>query len=137
MLGMAMPSFLLRNTHGQMTSAVTMPSSPLDCTHDQVTSSMACHHSSWKAYTIGRRRAWYINITLGQRTRSNDLGHHIQSDAIGVAGRHRPWTSYARLDNVGHSMQSLPLDIIHGWTKSGVTSHHLPWKVSKIGRRRP
>ena len=154
-LGMAMPSFLFGTTQGRTTSVVTMPSSHLDCTHNQETLGMACHHGSLKAYTIGRRWEWYVIIALGQHTRSNDLRHHTRSDDIGrkiaiiilgqntqsddisVAGHHRPWTAYARSDNVGCGMQSSPLYIIQDWTKSGLASHHFPWKANMIVRHRP
>ena len=41
-------------------------SSPLDNTPDRTTYGVACHHGSWAAHTLGRRRVSHANIALGQ-----------------------------------------------------------------------
>ena len=52
------------------------------------------------ADTVVRRRAWHAIIALGEETRSNGVGHGMQSSpwgstdsrtASGVACHHRPW----------------------------------------------
>ena len=71
-----------------------MTSPPLGSTHGRTTSGMACHHRLSEAHTVERRQAWHAIIALGRKTWSND---------------------------VRRGMRSLPLDCMHGRTKSGVT----------------
>ena len=61
------------------------------------------------ADTVVRRRAWHAIIAHGQETRSND---------------------------VGHGMQSSPLGSTDSRTASGVACHHRPWAAQTVGRRR-
>ena len=70
-----------------------MPSSPLGSTYGRMASGVACHHRSWKTYTITLRRAWHAIITFGLHKRSN---------------------------TDGRGMKSLPLDCTDGQTTSGV-----------------
>ena len=51
-----------------------MPSSPLGSTDSRAASGVACHHRSWTAQTVGRRRAWHAIIDLRQHTRSATSG---------------------------------------------------------------
>ena len=73
-----------------------MPSSPMGSTHDRTTSGMAGHHRLWVAQMVERHQAWHDITSLGQHTRSN---------------------------NVGHGMPSLSLGSTHGRTTLGVACH--------------
>ena len=121
-----------------------MTSPPLDNTHDR------------------QRHAWHDITTLGQHTRSNDVGRGMTSLPLesthgqmtsDVAFHHRPRTAHtverrqawhditalglhAFLDDVGRGMTSPPLDSKHGWTASGVACHHSPWTSNVVERRR-
>ena len=86
-----------------------MPSSPLDSTDDRPSSGVPCHHSSYIAYTVGRRRAWHAIIAFGQHRRS----------AV-----------------VGRGMPSSPLGSAHDRTTSGVACHHRLWAAHTVERRR-
>ena len=98
-----------------------MPSSPFGNTNGWTASGVACHHRPWTVQTIGRRRAWYAIIALGQHTRAA---------MSGVALHYRPWTANtverrlawhditairlpARSDDNERGMTSPPLDNKH------------------------
>ncbi|TMW83431.1 hypothetical protein EJD97_001687 [Solanum chilense] len=84
-----------------------MPSSPLGSTQCRTTSGMTCHLSLWEAYRIVLHRAWHAIITLGQ---------HI------------------RLDDVGHGIQSYPLERTHYKTTSAVACQYLPCHAHTLRR---
>ena len=78
-----------------------MPSSSLGSIDDRTALGVACNHRLWPAHTVerrqawhaiiafgiadkdGRRRAWHAIIALGQETRSNEVGHGMQSSPLG------------------------------------------------------
>ena len=86
-----------------------MPSQPLRSKHCRMTSGMACHHRLWVVETVERRRGWHDITTLGQHTRSDD---------------------------VGLGMPSSPLVSTNGRTTSGVACHHRLWAAQTVERRR-
>ena len=71
-----------------------MTSPPLDSTHGRTTSGVTCHHLLWTTHSVKRHQVWHAIITVGQHTRSNDVGCVITSP---------------------------PLDSTHGRTTSGVS----------------
>ena len=87
---------------------------------------MACHHPLREAQTVERRRSWHANITIGQHTRSNDVGRGMPTSPLGST----------RSKDVGCGMTSPPLDSAHGRTASGATFHHRLWKAHTVERRR-
>ena len=70
---------------------------------------VACHHRPWTAHTVERRRTWDDITSLGQHTRSID---------------------------VGRGMTSPPLDDTLGRTTFGVACHHCGLAAHTIERRR-
>ena len=86
-----------------------MTSLLLDSKHGQATSGVACHHHLGAAHTVERRWAWNNITSLGQHTRSN---------------------------NVGRGMPSSPLDSTDGQPTSGVACHHRLWDANTVERRR-
>ena len=56
-----------------------MPSSPLDITHDRATLSVACHHRSWKSYTVKQSQVWHAHVAHGNHTRLEDFGRNMPS----------------------------------------------------------
>ena len=85
-----------------------MPSSPLGSTHGRTTSGVACHHRLWTAVTVGRRRAWYSIITLGQHTRSDGIGRGMPSSPLdNTHGRQcREWHDITSLGQHTRSLTS-------------------------------
>ncbi len=71
-------------------------------------SGMACYRSPSTIHTCGQRRAWKINIALGQHTQS---------------------------DNVGRGMPSLPLDYVYTKTSLSVAWNHSPRTIYTDERR--
>ena len=121
-----------------------MPSSPLDSTDGGATSNVSCHHCPWETHTAGRRRAWHAIITLGQQTRSNDVGRGMPSSPLGsthgrttsgVACHHHPW-QHTRSSDVRRGMPSSPLGSTHGRTASNVACHHSLLAAHTVERRR-
>ena len=84
-----------------------MPSLPLDSTYGQTTLDVVCHHRLWVAHTVERCRAWHDITTVGQLTRSND---------------------------VGRGMPSSPLGSTSGRTPSGMACHHRLWAAQTVER---
>ena len=73
-VGRGIPASPLDSTWSKdVVRGITSP--PFDSAHGRTTSSTICHHHLWKAHTVERRRAWHAIITVGQHTRSNDVGH--------------------------------------------------------------
>ena len=123
---------------------------------------MACHHSPWAAQTVGRRRAWHAIFSLGQHTRSNDVGLGMSSSPLGsthsrttsgVTCHHRLWEAHrvkqcrawhaiislgqhTWSDGVERGMPSSLLCSTHGRTTSGVACHHRLRVAHTIERRR-
>ena len=98
-VGHGMTSPPLDNTHGRTRQAwhdITalelhtrsndvgrdMPSSPLDSTHGRATSGVTCHHRLWAAHRVKQCRAWHAIISLGQHTRSDDVGRGLPSSPL-------------------------------------------------------
>ena len=104
-----------------------MPSSPLDSTDGRLSSGVACHHSPWTAHTVRRRRALHAIIALGP---AQTVGHRRAWHAI-IASR-----QHTRSNDIGHGMQSSPLDCKHGRTTSGLAFHHRLWEAHTIERCR-
>ena len=86
-----------------------MPSSPLGITHGRTTSGVACHHIPWTTNTVEQRQAWHAITAFGQYTWSND---------------------------VGHDMQSPPLDNTLGRMTLGVACHNRLWAAHTVEQRR-
>ena len=97
--------------------ACGIPLSPFHYTHGRAMSSVACLSSAWTTYTVGgcqaclhhcpwtahmveRRRAWPLIISLGQHTRS---------------------------DEVGYDLSSSPLEYTHERAMSRMVCHKSPW----------
>ena len=59
-----------------------MPSPHLDNTLGKMTSGVACHHHRWAAHTVERRWACHEITSLGQHTRSNDVGRVMTSPPL-------------------------------------------------------
>ena len=123
-----------------------MPSQPLRSKHGRMTSGMACHHRLWVVETVERRRVWHDITTLGQHTRSDDVGLGMPSSPLGstngrktsgVACHHRLWAAqmverrrawhaiiasgqHKRSNDVGRGMPSSPLGSTNGRTTSGM-----------------
>ena len=161
-IGRGMTSPPLDSTHGRTTSGVAFnhafgqhtrsndigrgTSSPtLDSTHGRTTSGVTCHHRLWTAHTVGRCRTWQDITSLGQHTRSNDVGRVMTSpplesthgrqcrvwhDITALDSTHgrqrRAWYAitalgqHTRSDDVGRGMTSPPLDCTHGRMTLGV-----------------
>ena len=85
-----------------------MPSSPLGTTHGRTTLGVKRHYTPWKAYTIGRRMAWHVIITLSQHTQQ---------------------------DHEGRGMPAWPLDNIRGRMTSVMSFNHHNWETHIVGRR--
>ena len=86
-----------------------MLSSPFESTHDRTTSGMACPHGCLEAQMVRRRRALDANISLRQKTRSDD---------------------------VDRGMPSSPFDGLHSKTMSVVACHNIPWEAHTVGQCR-
>ena len=78
-----------------------MISPHLDGTHDRTTSGVALHHRFWTASRVGNV-AWHDIPSLGQHTRSDDVGRDMPSPPLGsthdrmtsgVAFHHRLWVA--------------------------------------------
>ena len=69
---------------------------------------MECHHRSWTANMVERRRAWHAIIAFGKQRRS---------------------------DYVGRCMRSSPLGSTNGRTTSGVACHHRLCAAQAVARR--
>ena len=130
--------------------------------HSRTASGVACHHRPLTENTIEQRWAWHAIISLGQHTRSNDVGRGIASTPFDsthdrttsvMACHNSPWTAntveqrrvwhaiialeqHKWWNDIGHGIPSLPLDSMHGRTTSGVTCHHRPWMGNTVERRR-
>ena len=138
-----------------------MPSPPLGSTHDRMTSGVACNHRLWAAHTVERRRAWHAIIALGRQTRSNDVGHGMQTSplgstdgrtASGVACHHRLWEAHTvergrvwhaiialgrqtRSKDFGRDMPSSPLGSTDVRTTTSVAFHHRFWAAHTVEQR--
>ena len=122
---------------------------------------MALDHCPWTACSVGRCRAWHDITTLGQHTRSNNVGRGMPSSPLGStngqttsgkACQHHIWAAHTierrrawhasiafgqhtRSKDVKRGMTSPPLDSAHGRTTSGATCHHRLWKAHTVERR--
>ena len=121
-----------------------MPSSPLSSTNGRTTSGVACHHSPWTANTVERCRGWHDITSLGQHTRSNDVGRVMTSPPLdSTHGRQRrAWHDitalgqHTRFNDVGRGMPSSPLGSTHSRMTLGVACHHRLWETHTIEQRR-
>ena len=137
-----------------------MTSLPLDNTHGRTTSSVTCNHRLWTAHMVGLRRVWHDITSLGQHTRSNDVGHGMPSSPLdnthsrkssGMACHHIPWTTntvercrawqaiiafgqHTQSNDVGCGMTSPPLDSPHDRTTSSVAFHYRLWEAHTVER---
>ena len=140
-----------------------MLSSPLYSTHVRTTSSVPCHLCPWVAQTVGQRRALYAINSLGQYTRSDDVGSDMlllpfdytySRMTSSVAFPYGPWATYIverlralhaiiahrqniRSDDVEGGMPSSSLGSTHDRNMSGVTFHHCLGKHTRsndVGR---
>ena len=99
-----------------------MPSPPLDNTLCKTTSSVACHHHCWAGHTVERHSACHDITSLGQYTRSNNVGRVMTSPTLdSTHGRQRRGchdiTALGRQtwsNNVRRDMTSPTLDSTHG-----------------------
>lgn len=80
-VGHGMPSSPLENTWLDNIMHF-MPLYSLDSTLGRMLSDMACYHSPSAIHTFGRRRAWMVNIVLGQQTQSDNVGRSMQSSPL-------------------------------------------------------
>ena len=87
-------------------------SSPLERIYDKTMSIMEHYHLPITEHMIGQRRALHANMALGKHTRSNDVGHSIQSYPLGSTHREMmsdmtchlfPWTAHM-VNGVGRGM---------------------------------
>ncbi|TMW98648.1 hypothetical protein EJD97_003690 [Solanum chilense] len=107
-------------------------------------SGVACHHHPLKAYTIGRRLAWHVIITLGQHTQSDHVARGMPALPWGCKNcrTHPAWHAIISLgqhtwsDDVGRGMPSSPLESIHDRTRVDVASYHHLSTAYTIGQRR-
>ena len=139
-----------------------MPSPPLDNTLSKTTSGVACHHRSWAAHTIERRRVWHDITSLGLHAWSEDVGRGMTSPPLdnthgrptsGMACHHRLWAAHivkrrqawhditafgkhTRSNDVGHGMPSSPLGSTYGRTTSGKACHHRVLAAHTVQRHR-
>uniref|UniRef100_A0A3Q7GPQ5 Uncharacterized protein n=1 Tax=Solanum lycopersicum TaxID=4081 RepID=A0A3Q7GPQ5_SOLLC len=104
-----------------------MPSWPLDSTHGRTTSGVACNHSPWTAIMVERRRALHAIIAFGL---ADTVGKHRAWHAIISLGRK------TRSNDVGHGMPSAALDSTHGQTTSGEACYHHLWEGQTIRQHR-
>ena len=89
----------LDSTHSRKTSGVALHHRPwttrtvgrrrawyditaLRRTHSQTTSGVTCHHRLWTTHSVKRHRVWHAIITVGQHTRSNDVGRVMTSPPL-------------------------------------------------------
>ena len=139
-----------------------MQSYTLDNTYDRKSLSVSCYRRLLMSHMVGRRQSWNARMSLGQETRSDDVGRGMPSSFLDniqgqtmshVACYHCPWTEhtvrrrrawhaiiYLRLHkqskDVERVMLSSSFDFTHGRTTSGMTCTHVPWAANMIGRRR-
>ena len=80
--------------------------------------------------------------SLGQYTRSDDVGHRLRHSLSTAHMVIRRWTWHVIIFQGWHT-QSIqvwydiplsPLDCTHWWTMSGMTCHHIPWTKHMVGR---
>ena len=117
-----------------------MQSSPLGSTDSGTALGVACHHRSWRANVVERRRAGHAIIAFVQHRRSYGVGLCMLSSPLasthsqttsGVACHHRLWGAHriercrafhaivafgqhTRSNDVGRGMTSSPLENTHG-----------------------
>uniref|UniRef100_A0A3Q7EDM7 Uncharacterized protein n=1 Tax=Solanum lycopersicum TaxID=4081 RepID=A0A3Q7EDM7_SOLLC len=90
-------------------------------THDRTTSGMAYHHRPWIAYM-----AWNSIISLGQHTRSNDVGRGMPSSHLAnIHGQKNSSDS----NDVRRGMPSSYLDSKHDRMMTGVACLYGPWET--------
>ena len=138
-----MPSSPLGSTHDQMTSGVhaiisfgrqtrsndvrrERPSPPLDGTLDRMTSGVACRYRLRTVHTVKRRSACHDITSLGQYTRSNNVGHVMTSPPLD--------STHGRQRRVCHDITALEQHTRSA--TSGVACHHRPWTTHTVRRRR-
>ena len=123
-LGMACHYFLCETHIGD--AGYDISSSPLGSTHDRTTSGVAYHHRHWIAYMVRRRRAWHAILTLDKI-----YGRTFQAwNSIISLGQH------TRSNDIGRGMPSSHLDNIHGQKNSGMVYYHPSWIELTFGLRR-
>ena len=103
-----------------------MPSPPLDNTLGKMTSGVACHHHRWAAHTVQRRWACHDFTSLGQHTRSNDVGRVMTSPPLDSTHGQQRRASHD-ITALGQHTQS---------ATSGVACYHRPWTTHPVGQRR-
>uniref|UniRef100_A0A494G8I0 Uncharacterized protein n=1 Tax=Solanum lycopersicum TaxID=4081 RepID=A0A494G8I0_SOLLC len=124
---------------------------------------MAHYHLPITEHMIGQRKALHANMALGKHTRSNDVGHSIQSYPLGSTHREMmsdmtchlfPWTAahdvgrrkawhsiitigqHKRSNNVMFDMPSSTLDSTRGGKTLSVEYHNCLWIAYMVRIRR-
>ncbi|TMW83361.1 hypothetical protein EJD97_001925 [Solanum chilense] len=163
-LGASTLSSSLGSTHGRMTSSIKchhcpwrhtrsdyvreqtrtidirrgMPAWPLVIPHGRMMSGVECHHRPWKAYNVERRWGWHAIITLGQHTRSDDVGRGMTSLPLRNTSGRMMSCLHTRSHNVDVECHNHPFAahaVGRRRTMSGVACHHRPWAAHTVGQR--
>ena len=139
-----------------------MQSYTLVITYNRMTSSVSCYRHLLTSHIVGRRQSWNARMSLGQETRSDDVGRGMPSSPLdNIQGQtispgacyHFPWTEHTvrrrrawhaiiylglhiQSKDVERVMLSSSFDFTHGRTMSGMTCTHVPWAANTVGRRR-
>ncbi|TMW93700.1 hypothetical protein EJD97_011282 [Solanum chilense] len=120
-----------------------MPLSPLGSAHVRTTLGMTCDHLPWAANRVGLHQSWHAMITLGQHTRSDDVGHDMQElrrdnihseTMLGMECNHLPLIEHTiELRQAWHARMALELNT--RLDDVCVACHHHPWAALTVRQR--